>query len=214
VKRTNLKLVKEESTGVQITAPNMKVAQFKLVGTAPYMQARFTEKAITKIKATQEAGSQSRGKKIREARNFKADYEGAKHISDDGWVGVPAGAFRTAMIDVMRLVGFKMTLGKLSVFVQADGFDRIDGTPLVKINGKDEMHIGGVRNATGVLDLRARPMWRKWSIDLRVEWDDDQFSLKDVTNLLHRVGKQCGIGEGRPNSRASTGIGFGTFEVK
>lgn len=211
-----LKAVTEKEPGhesVTISAPRMRTAKFRLVGKSPYMQARFSEKAIAKIKATQEAGSQSRGKKVREARNFKEDYKNAMHVSTDDWVGVPAGAFRTAMIDVCRLVGFKMTLAKLSVFIEPDGFDKVDGTPLVKLTGKPEMHIGGVRNATGVLDLRARPMWRKWHIDLRVTWDEDQFSLADVTNLLVRAGIQCGIGEGRPNSRDSTGIGFGTFTI-
>lgn len=212
-RKTALKLVESDDKHVMISAPRIKTAVFKLTGKSPYMQARFSEKAMAKIKATQEAGSQSRGKKVRDARDFKADYEAAKHISTEGWIGIPAGAFRTAMIDVCRLVGFKMTQAKLSVFVDPDGFDKIDGTPLVKIIGEPEMHLGGVRNATGVLDLRARPMWRKWSVELRVEYDEDQFSVDDVTNLLLRAGLQCGIGEGRPNSRASTGIGFGTFTI-
>jgi len=38
--------------------------------------------------------------------------------------------------------------------------------------------------------------------------------MDDVSNLLARVGIQCGIGEGRHNSRDSTGIGFGTFKIK
>lgn len=213
MKKTALKLIPAASEEVTISAPRIKTAVFKLTGKSPYMQARFTEKAITKMKAAHEAGTQSRGKKIREARNFKDDCDAARHVSTEGWVGIPAGAFRTAMIDVCRLVGYKMTLAKLSVFIEPDGFDSIDGTPLVKIEGKYEMNISGMRNANGGMDLRARPMWRKWSVSLRVQYDEDQFSLKDVTNLLARVGLQCGIGEGRPNSRSSSGIGFGTFTL-
>ena len=56
-------------------------------------------------------------------------------------------------------------------------------------------------------------MWRKWSVKLHVKFDEDQFSLADISNLLARAGIQCGIGEGRPNSRMSTGIGFGTFKI-
>lgn len=198
---------------VAISAPRISTAEFTITGTSPYMQARFTEKAMAKMRATQEAGSQSRGKKVRDARDFAADYEAAKHISEAGWVGIPAGAFRTAMIDVCRLVGFKMTLAKLAIFIQSDGIDKIDGTPLVKINGTPEQNVSAVRNESGVCDLRSRPMWRNWTVKLRVEFDEDQFSLADVTNLLARVGIQCGVGEGRPNSRASTGIGFGRFAI-
>mgnify|MGYP000574967647 FL=1 len=70
-----------------------------------------------------------------------------------------------------------------------------------------------VRNATGVADLRVRPMWREWSCVLRVTYDEDQFSLQDVTNLLVRVGTQVGIGEGRPDSRQSAGLGWGLFRL-
>jgi hypothetical protein len=31
---------------------------------------------------------------------------------------------------------------------------------------------------------------------------------------MHRVGAQVGIGEGRPDSKNSTGMGWGTFEIK
>lgn len=47
-----------------------------------------------------------------------------------------------------------------------------------------------------------------------VRFDADQFTVADVTNLMARVGLQCGIGEERPNSRDSTGMGYGLFEVK
>jgi hypothetical protein len=211
MKKSNLALIEKQN--VTISAPRIKTGVFKLIGKSPYMQARFTEKAINKMKAVHEAGSQGRSKKVREARDFNADYEAAKHVSTEGWVGVPAGAFRTAMIDVCRLVGYKMTLAKLSVFIEPDGFDAVDGLPLVKIDGTPEMNISGMRNANGGMDLRCRPMWREWSISLRVQYDEDQFSLTDITNLLSRAGLQCGIGEGRPNSRTSPGIGFGTFTL-
>jgi len=35
-----------------------------------------------------------------------------------------------------------------------------------------------------------------------------------VTNLLSRVGMQVGIGEGRPFSKNSAGMGWGTFELE
>lgn len=196
-----------------ISAPRMRTATFRLTGTSPYMQNRFSQKGIDMMRKKHEAGGQGKTKRNREARDFNQDYKNAIHTAKEGWPGVPAGAFRTAMIDCCRLVGYKMTFAKLAIFCEPDGFDKVDGTPLVRIYGKHEMHIGTVRNATGVADLRARPMWREWHIDLRIRWDEDQFSLTDVTNLLARVGLQCGIGEGRPNSRECTGIGFGLFSI-
>lgn len=202
----------EASRQIQIPAPRFETLQIKLQGTAPYMQARFAQKAMNAMREKHEAGSVSRKGKKREARDFEADYEGAKHVSTDGWCGIPASAFRAACISACRLVGFKMTLAKLSIFIEADGFDHIDGTPLVRIYGEPEVSEMPVRNATGVIDIRVRPLWRKWHCVLRIRYDMDQFSREDVINLLSRVGQQVGIGEGRPDSKSSHGLGFGLFE--
>jgi hypothetical protein len=83
---------------VQIAAPKMRVAKFRLIGTAPYVQLRFSEKAMNAMAEKMKAGSQSRGKKVRTARDFDDDFKQAQHISTEGWVGIPAGSFRAAMI--------------------------------------------------------------------------------------------------------------------
>jgi hypothetical protein len=46
-----------------------------------------------------------------------------------------------------------------------------------------------------------------------VVYDADQFTLEDVSNLLARAGMQVGIGEGRPDSKMSAGMGWGTFRI-
>ena len=199
-------------TAVQIKPANIQQAVFKIKGTAPYVQARFSAKAMQAMKEKMLAGSTAKGKKVREARNFDDDFEQAKHVSEQGWVGIPASSFRQAIISACRLVGFRMTLAKLSVFVAADGFDRVDGIPLIKLQaGEPERTEMAVRNATGVADIRVRPMWREWAAEVKVSFDADQFTLQDVTNLMQRVGMQVGIGEGRPDSRDSAGLGWGTF---
>jgi hypothetical protein len=209
--------IQQSSTGqrvVQISAPRLATAEFLIVGTTPYVQARFSAKAMQMMAAKMQAGPQAKKGTQRQARNFEEDFQQALHVSTDGWYGIPAGAFRQAMISACRLVGFKMTVAKLSIFVEADGFDVVDGIPLVRIEGTPEPVRMAVRNETGVADLRERPMWRVWSCRLRVTYDEDQFSLDDVTNLLVRVGRQVGIGEGRPDSRQSAGLGWGLFAVQ
>ena len=89
------------------------------------------------------------------------------------------------------------------------------GTPLVEITkGEPQYFETYVRLATGVCDLRARPMWAPgWEAIVRVRFDADMFKLEDVANLIMRVGQQVGIGEGRPDSPNSTGQGFGLFDL-
>ena len=175
------------------------------------MVERFSKKA--ELMAKMALGSAAANKKVRTARDYDNEAEEARYRAPDGWEGMNAAAFRAGMIGACRLVGFKMTLAKLSVFVEADAFDLKDGIPLVRVYGKSETYTAHTRNATGVVDVRSRPMYREWAVKLRVRFDADQFSAQDVYNLIARVGGQVGIGAGRPDSKASAGCGFGTFEV-
>ena len=199
---------------LRITAPRMERLKLRILGTAPYMQLRFSAKAMQKMQANMEAGQTGRSKKAREPRDFDNDYQEAFHRLPDGSPGIPAAAFRAACISACRLVGYKMTIAKLSIFFECDGFDVVDGSPLIRIQGDPEMTILPARNANGGMDLRVRPMWREWSADVTMRFDRDQFDPQDVLNLLCRVGCQVGVGEGRADSRASVGLGFGSFDVQ
>lgn len=200
---------------VVITAPRFRTLTVKLTGTSPYMQARFSMKAKGAMMDKMAAGTQATGKKVRAPRNFEDDMLNAQHISTEGWNGIPAAAFRNACIDVCRMVSFKMTHAKMSIFVEAGGIDRVDGSPMVRLDAKPpERTELPVRNATGVMDIRIRPIWREWKTTIKIRFDEDQFSVTDVVNLISRAGMQVGIGEGRPYSRESNGMGYGLFSVE
>lgn len=199
---------------VKITPPNFQRCKVTLEGTAPLMQCRFSAKAMQAMMAKMEAGPTAKKDKKRAARDFDEDFRQAMHRSTEGWIGVPAAALRNACIDVCRMVGFKMTHAKMSVFVEADGYDMVDGQPLIRLMAdapeKTEM---AVRLETGVADIRVRPMWREWRLNIVVRFDADQFTLQDVVNLIARAGEQIGLGEGRPYSKQSNGMGYGTFRI-
>jgi len=213
--KDNLKtesVVKAGKEAISIPAPNFQTITFKLKGTAPYVQHRFSAKAKLEIKSKQMAGPTARKGKKKEARDFDAEYKAAMHISTDGWYGQPAAGYRNAAISACRTVGFAMTRAKLGLFIEADGFDAEEGTPLIRIKGKPEQHEAHARiqNTTTIV---VRPMWREWSVDLRVKFDADMFTASDVANLMMRIGQQVGVGEGRPDSKTSCGMGWGTFEI-
>jgi hypothetical protein len=202
-------VIKEETC--VISPPKFGVTDFYIEGIAPLVVERFSKKA--ELMAKMAEGQAARNKKNREARDFEKDAEEARYRSAENWEGMNAAAFRAAMISACRLVGFKMTLAKLSAFIEADGFDRNDGVPLVRIYGESHTYTAHTRNATGVVDVRARPMYRNWAARLRVRYDTQQFKMVDVLNLVSRCGLQVGIGAGRPDSKASAGCGFGLFQV-
>lgn len=194
-----------------ISAPKFGTVTFLIEGSAPLVVERFSKKA--ELMAKMAEGSSAKNKKERSARDYDKEAEEARYRAAEGWEGMNAAASRAAMISACRLVGFKMTLAKLSTFIEADGFDKLDGVPLVRIYGDSHTYTAHTRNATGVVDVRSRPMYRNWAAKLNVRYDMDQFKMADVLNLVSRVGMQVGIGAGRPDSKASAGCGFGLFRV-
>jgi len=151
------------------------------------------------MRAKQAAGSQANKGAKRPPKDFDKCYRESMHSDTDGKFGVPASCFRQALVSACRIVGFKMTLAKLALFVMA---------------GEPKHFESATRNDTGVADIRVRGKWDiGWEMVLRVQYDADLFTAGDVRNLLSRVGVQVGIGAGRPDSKTSCGQGWGTFEI-
>lgn len=202
-------------THVQIKAPDLRTAVFRITGDAPLVVHRFSSKTKQQMAQKMEEGKSSGSKKNREAKNSDETFNEARYTSPEGWDGFHAAAIRNAMISACRLVSFKMTLAKMSVFVVADGYDKTEPQiPLIRIIGKAEKQSDMARVETGSPYVTYRARYFPWSAVVRIRFDHDQFSLEDVTNLLVRVGAQVGIQEGRPDSPNSCGMGWGTFTLQ
>lgn len=199
---------------VSIKAPNFGEATFMIKGSAPLVIHRFSSKTKNEMKAKMETGKAASSRKNREAKDTNDLYNEARYTSKEGWDGFHAAALRNALISACRLVGFKMTLAKLSIFVIADGWDEKEPQiPLVKIIGNPVKQEDMARVETGQPYVTVRAAYHDWSARIRIRWDADQFTLEDVSNLLMRVGMQVGLCEGRPDSKNSAGMGWGLFDV-
>lgn len=199
---------------VTIQPPNLKTVEIPIAGTTGLMINRFSKKAMDKMEADQREGQSAKSRKKRDPKDFEGLYQEAMHISEQGWHGVAASAFRNGMITACKTIGYNMQLAKLALFVVADGVDKADGLPLVRLlEATPEITVQPVRNATGTIDLRARPLYRQWYALIRIQYDADLFTLESVANLLARTGLQVGVGEGRHASRMSAGMGYGCFRL-
>jgi len=204
----------QATKAVIIKAPNFQVAEFEIKGIAPLVIHRFSSKTKNEMKQKMETGKASSSKKDREAKLTDDTYMESRYLSDEGWDGFHAGAIRAAMISACRLVNFKMTLAKLSIFIIQDGWDKKEPQiPLVRIYGKCVKQEDIARVETGQPYVTVRAAFHSWSAKVKIRWDADQFTIDDVFNLLSRVGMQVGICEGRPDSKKSAGMGWGLFEV-
>ncbi len=71
------------------------------------------------------------------------------------------------------------------------------------------MRIGSWPNK--VADLRSRPEFLDWEVDLQIQYNAHLFRPEQVINLLRWAGDAVGVGENRPEK---TGNDWGTFDVK
>lgn len=203
------------STSVTIRPPNFAHAVFNVKGSSPLVIHRFSEKTKKQMLLKQETGKAASSRKDREAKDSDETYNAARYVSTERWDGFHAGSLRNALISACRLVGFKMTLAKLSLFVTADGYDAKEPQiPLVRIYGKPTRQDDLARVSTGDPYVTIRAAYHDWSAKIRIRWDADQFTVSDVSNLLSRVGQQVGICEGRPDSKNSAGLGWGLFDLE
>lgn len=205
---------------VSITAPRFGHAEFPITGTEVLVIHRFSAKTKEQMKLKMETGKAASSRKNREAKATDDLYQDARYIcrgsnGDGTWDGFHAGSIRNAMISACRLVNFKMTLAKLSIFVEADGHDTEEPQiPLIRIIGEPVKQEDMARVETGQPYVTVRAAYHNWRAKIRIRWDMDQFTLEDITNLLMRVGQQVGIGEGRPDSKNSAGMGWGLFDIE
>lgn len=178
------------SQTVQIKPPNFGRAEFHIVGTAPLVIHRFSAKVKEQMRQKMETGKAASSKKTREPKSTDEIFAESRYTSAKGWDGVHAAAFRNGMIDACRLVNFKMTLAKCSVFVEADGWDKAEPQiPLVRIYGEAIKQEDVGRVETGQPYVTVRAAYHDWKAKVRIRWDADQFTLSDVSNLLARVGE-------------------------
>jgi len=196
-------------TGI-VTIPGVKTDRLTtlIIGTAPLITHKFSEKMIGMMlaKHTGEAKA-GREKKVPED-NFNA----ARYRLADGSDGVPAGGIKAAFVD-----GFGKDAG---VFIsKAKGGIRVApdcvSTNLVRIITATEprMRQDVVRNATGVADIRHRPEYWPWAMRVEVEYLPTVASLNQVLQAIATAGFTVGLCEWRPSSKQSKSGSFGTWRL-
>lgn len=174
-------------------------------GTAPLIVNRWSEKAKQQMLDAQ----QSKVRVKKDPKDPVANFEAARNRLPDGRDGMPATAFKAAIVGAIRLFdGLTLVLGKTVFHVIGEGPDQ-----LVPIEYGDlTMREDTVRNASGVADLRYRPQYHPWSATLTIRTIANQFDHESVLALVDAAGIG-GVGEWRPSAPKSLSGSFGTFEV-
>lgn len=190
---------------IQIQRIERRIVRVPIIGTAPLLMAKFSDKSKRQMLEAQ------MGKKnVKQPKNPKQLFEDAQYRLGKGW-GMPAVCFKAAIVGAARFFETKnlsMTMLKPALFVHGEGPEM-----LVKLETKaPKMHEGTVRNASGVADLRYRPLFEKWGVVLEIEYPPSVLSLDSVLALVDASGLG-GVGDWRPSSpKCATGH-FGTYRI-
>lgn len=184
--------------------PRIKKAilEADIASSAPLIQHRWSEKAKKAMRDKQQGAAKAK----KEPKDPQAEFEAAKYLLPDGTPGIPAVAFKCAIVDAARLVGdAKMTHIRPAVYVQGHGPDM-----LVPINVSDEaiLREDMVRVGMGTSDLRYRPMYEQWTATLTIHLLQHVITVDQLFGLIDGAGYN-GVGEWRPEKN---GV-YGTFDL-
>ncbi len=203
---------KEEADvrGIIIPRPNIRIMRLPIVGTTSLIVHSWSRKAIKMLLDRQ----QKKAQQAKEARDPDADYEASKYVGDDGWEGIPAVAFKAAIVGACRQVdGLTMTLAKRLAFIQPDGFSTEQNIELTKIEGRARMRQDMVRVASGTADVRFRAEYQKWRATLLIEYNAQVITQEQLINLVSIAGYSEGVGEWRPSAPESATGTHGRWRV-
>ncbi len=187
--------------GVVVKAIQKKIVTMRIVGTAPLIQHQWSEKA-KKMMRDKHAGKKT---KTRDVRDPRQEYKEATYFNKAGDYCIPAMALKGSIIAAAHKdLGIEKTLVKKSLFLVCD-----DEKLIPMDCDEPDMVEDMVRVGQGSADLRYRPYFHRWSVDLKFEIDAELLTVDTLCVLVNRAGFGVGIGEWRPEK----GGEYGRFEI-
>ena len=194
-----------EAAVVEIGRIDAETIRVPIVGVTPLIVNRFSAKAK---KQMLDAMQGQRSPKV--AKDPDGEYQDSlyRFKGAEGF-GVPAVAFKKAMVGATRLFGkdVSMVLVRQTIFVHGEPGE--DGQPLVRIVGEPAMREDVVTVGRGGHDLRYRGEFREWRAVVEITYVSASFTRGSVLTLLDAAGLGVGVCEWRPERNGD----FGQFKI-
>jgi hypothetical protein len=171
---------------------------FWITGTSPLIQHAWSEKGLDMMRMT----AQERKKREKTKRDPEKEAADSTYRTDDGEYALPLTAFKAALIGAAHKdFGLEKTLLRKAFFIPSNDSNRCVAMecdePIIR---EDIVRIGA--NQT---DLRYRPQFNNWRVNIVAEIDRDLLNEQDIVNLVNRAGFSVGIGEWRPEKGGEYG---------
>ena len=173
----------------------LQTISLHIVGTSPMIQHAWSEKGLTMMRMT----AAERRKVPKVARDPQAEGMGGAYRTDDGEWGVPAMALKSAIVSAAHKdIGLaKTAVQKAIMFPSAGVIPMTCSEPIIR---EDIVRVG-----MGSTDLRYRPEFHEWRVEISFTFDSDVLTAQDIVNLVDRAGFGVGLGEWRPEKGGEHG---------
>jgi hypothetical protein len=189
---------KQDPQEIKLAGLAKEFIRLRLVGTSPLIVHNWSAKAKKQMLDKQ----MKRASQGRAAKDPEQDYRESLYIRSDGSHGFPAVAFKEAAVRAGTYCDMKM------VFLR--GAFHVDGDDLVRVEGEPEPREDMVRVGQGTADIRYRPQFPKWAVEVDVTYNSRALTAEQIVNLFEIAGFAVGVGEWRPEKNGQ----FGRFRVE
>jgi hypothetical protein len=183
-----------------IAIPPIEIGAYimRIVGDSPLIVHAWSAKA--KKEMLDKQMGKARAKK--EPKDPQRDYEDAFYRLPDGSPAFPTIAFKAAAVGAARQIdGLKMTFLRGAFHTIGE---------LVEIEGTPRMREDMVKISMDTADIRYRPEFPEWAVNLRLNVNTRALTLEQLVHLFTQAGFSEGVGEWRPEKNGR----FGMFHVE
>lgn len=225
--------VTAQPANVEVFTIEKQVLEITLVGSSSLIVNNFNEKSVTQMEDERRLNAEEKraSKKAPKPPVVPEErYQLARILDEEGIDCVPARWIKSALVTAATKygeIGVPGTQVRGALFVLGDLIPikfkgvkawpeikkHIEGLPVgqygLPVMRRDVVRVGKFPNKQP--DLRYRPEYRDWSLDIQIEFEPALISLQGLHHLIRRAGSSVGLCEWRPEkSPAGT---FGRFDI-
>lgn len=166
----------------------------RVVGDTELITHNWNQKAITEMEAKQ--GGKAREKKAPKVP--EDEFQGAFYRLDDGTPACKAIAFKAAAVEAaMTVEGMTKAHVRRTFHVIGE---------LLPIEGEAYMRRDMVRIGMGVADIRYRPGFKTWAVNVPIVYDASIITLEQLIHLFNKAGFSVGVHEWRSEKDGMYGL--------
>lgn len=202
----------ETKTNIELFALDMRTVPVRIVGDTPLIAHAWSEKAKREMLETQMQVTKTKKKEprrpfqdfvdaaywITEKPEADTDEELQAKFAEAVKNGAKWGFPVTAIKQAANSAAYRLKWYKSIAELRGVFFLQSEYGELAEIKGGvPKMREDMTKIGQGTADLRYRPMFENWSMELILKYNASAISLEQLLNNLNAGGQTCGIGEWR-----------------